>query len=155
MGRHVVVEGLERPGCFLPAAEPLQHPRGSGQCFTPEFERPLRGRRLQMHEGLFARPGARQAASEIETQAVLVPVVGEFVEYSAEKGDPFLSAHSGKTLSEQMQGVRRQLTAGELGGSQPLFGFRPPASPESVSPEPVGGRGPASGRERGVIGDRA
>ena len=66
VGRHVVVEGLQPPGGFLPAAEPLQDRRGSGQRFSPELEGSFGDYHLQVGEGLFAIVGPAEDASELE-----------------------------------------------------------------------------------------
>ena len=66
MGRHVVVEGLQPPGGFLPAAEPLQNRRGGGQRPSPELEGSFGDYHLQVSEGLFAIVGTAEDASEFE-----------------------------------------------------------------------------------------
>ena len=155
VGRHVVVERFEFPGGFFASSESLERSGGGGQRFAAEREATLGGSRFQVGQGFFARSGPGEAASEIEAEAVPVPVVGEFVENPAEERDPVLAAHPGKAPAEEMEGVRGQFAVCEFGRGEPFFGFGPAAAPEGVGPQPVGGRGPAACREGGIVGDRA
>ena len=147
VGRHVVVEGLQPPGGFLPAAEPLQDRRRSGQRFSPELEGSFGDYQLQVSEGLFAIVGPAEDASEFEVHLQLSRILRKLLEHLPERGDGVLPAGARQALAQEMQGVGRQLGLREFGCGEPFF--PPPTSvPVAGRPRPADRRPPpAPGRK--------
>ena len=154
MGRHVVVEDLERAGGLLPPPQPLERRRLRHQRLPPQRESTVSDGRIQMGQRLLPFPSPRQPPPQVEPQSVPIPVLRELIEHPPKKRDPIPPPHPRQAPAQDVQRIRRQLTVRQHGRSEPLLRLGPPSPPEGVGPEAVRGRGPGPRRQGGVIRDR-
>ena len=149
MGRHVVVEDLQRPRGLLPPPQPFKRRRLRHQRLPPQREATIVDGRIQMGQRLLPFPGPRQPPPQVEPQPVPLAIVRELIQHPPQQRNPIPPPHPRQAPPQQMQRIRRQLTLRQLRRGKPFLRFGPASPPEGIGPKPVGRRGPGRGpRER-------